>query len=331
MTDDLAQLERRALDFAKAADFGPEAATVNAAIAERSPKNIAAWTRLGRCHLEQRHFDEAINALRAALALNPTHAVATSLLAEARKRRALAPSAVERATTGFSAREFEALASLPPDAALEALKPRVEAMLESLNASSLAQKILDVRRRHGAGSTRLFPGGSTHSGGIGHIDAFHHGGRWEPQFNVGWFGSTPEWPVNCVRSGLGFNTSAAGRDPDRAAGQDRIVRYFERFQQVVGTSWRNELPRWMAANGGFIQYGARPADVDLLPDRAIERLLACDHPADVGWLFIGRWLFLDRPDDAAILRDRAKLARSVDDTFRALYPIWLGTYSDPQR
>jgi hypothetical protein len=44
-------------------------------------------------------------------------------------------------------------------------------------------------------------------------------------------------------------------------------------------------------------------------------------------VFVGRWLFLDKPDDAKLLGDRAKLATSVDDTFRALFPIWLGCYA----
>ena len=118
-----------------------------------------------------------------------------------------------------------------------------------------------------------------------------------------------------------------GRDTDRASGQERVVRYFERFQRVVAKAWKNELARWMQTNGGFIQYGAKPAAVDLLPERAVERLLTCQNAAAVEWIFVGRWLFLDKADDAAILRDRAKLARTIDETLRALLPIWLATYS----
>jgi hypothetical protein len=44
-------------------------------------------------------------------------------------------------------------------------------------------------------------------------------------------------------------------------------------------------------------------------------------------VFVGRWLFLDKADDARILGDRAKLATLVDDTFRTLYPLWLSTYA----
>jgi hypothetical protein len=326
MSSDLATLERRALELMMAQDFGPEAIRVNAAILELAPGQVAAWTRLGRCHLEQGHFDEAIEALRAALAINPSHGIATNLLNDTRKRRALTPTAVERATTGFSSREFAALATLAPDAALEVLRPRIDALFDTLNTTAVAVRIVDARQREGETGGRLFHANSAHAE-AGHVFAFHYGGRWEPQLNIGWFANPPGWPVNCLRVGIGFNASAGGRDTDRASGQERVVRYFERFQRVVAKAWKNELARWMQTNGGFIQYGAKPAAVDLLPERAVERLLTCQNAAAVEWIFVGRWLFLDKADDAAILRDRAKLARTIDETLRALLPIWLATYS----
>src|ERR1700730_5984827 len=100
MSIDVKEFERRALELMKQADFGPEAVRVNAQIVEHDPARQSAWTRLGRCHLEQRNFDEAVTALRAALTLNPTNGIATSLLAEARRRRAMTPTARARATAG---------------------------------------------------------------------------------------------------------------------------------------------------------------------------------------------------------------------------------------
>ena len=138
MTADLKALERRALELMKQADFGPESIRVNAEIVELSPRDEGAWTRLGRCYLEQRQFDEAVTALRAALAINPTKTIATNLLAEVRKRRALTPTAVERATTGFSAREFALIEALAGDELLQALRPRMEVLFDTLNATSVA-------------------------------------------------------------------------------------------------------------------------------------------------------------------------------------------------
>jgi hypothetical protein len=330
MSTDNLDLERRALELVKQADFGPEAIRVNAAIVEHTPRNEAAWTRLGRCHLEQRNWDDAVAALRAALTLNPSSTIATNLLNEVRRQRVLTPTAVQRATTGFSTREFAMLATLSPDEVTRALRPRIEALFDAVNASTIAARIVETRQRHGESGSKLFHANSFHSSSTGQIVAFHHGARWEPQFNIGWF-SSPPFDESCVRVGLGFNLSSGGRDPDRTAGQERILAFFERFQQALDKSWKQELARWMGASAGFIQYADHPPAVDLLPDRAVDWLLACRNAAALEWVFVGRWLFLDNPDDAKILGDRAKLARIAEDVFRSLYPLWLGAYARPSR
>lgn len=321
----LTDLERRALELVKQGDFGEEACRVNAAIAEQAPQNLSAWTRLGRCHLERRRWDDAVLALRAALALNPSHTIATNLLNEVRKQRALTPTAAERTTTGFGAREFAVLGTLSGDQARAALRPRIEALFDALNSTSTAAGIVLARQRLGESGSKLFHANSCYAGDIGHIFAFHHGGRCEPQFNLGWF-SSPPFPASCVRIGLGFDFSQAGREPDRVAAQERVLAFFERFQRTLEKSWKRELARWMAASGGFIQYGDHPPAIDLLPEPAVEWLLHCRPAAALEWVFVGRWLFLHNSDDARILGDRARLAKVADDTFRTLYPLWLGTY-----
>ena len=203
---------------------------------------------------------------------------------------------------------------------------RIEALFDAINASSTATRIVQARQQSGETGSKLFHANTFHSSSPGHIFAFHHGGRREPQFNVGWF-SSPPLPRNCLRIGIGFHTSPAGRDADRIAGQERVLAFFDRFQRVVAKSWKRHLAEWMASNGGFIQYGDRPPATDLLPDRAVDWLMTCQNAAALEWIFVGRCLFLDRPADARILADRATLARIVDDTFRALLPIWLDTYN----
>jgi hypothetical protein len=323
---DVNALERRALELMKESDFGAEAVRVNTDIVGQEPARESAWTRLGRCYLEQRQFDEAVDALRSALSINPTNAIATRLLAEVRRQRALTPTAKERATTGFSTREFAMLESLAPDEACRALRPRIEALFDAVNASAVAARIVQMRQRAGESGSKLFHANSFAAHAKGHIFAFHHGGRWEPQFNIGWF-SSPPGARNCVRVGLGFSTSPAGADADRTNGQERVLAFFERFQQTLDKAWKRELVSWMSANAGFIQYGNHPPATDLLAERAVEWLLNCRNAPAVGWIFVGRWLFHDNMDDAKILGDRAKLATIVDDTFRALYPVWLSTYA----
>ena len=326
MSTPVMELEGRALEYMKNGEFGSAAIAVNAAIIEQAPRNVSAWVRLGRCHLEQRQWDEAVSALRGALQINPTHTVATNLLNEVRKRRALAPTAVQRATTGFGAREFALIESLPAADACGALRPRIEALFDAVNQTSVAAKVVDARQRSGESGTKLFHANSFVANAVGHVFAFHHGGRWEPQFNLAWF-SSPTHASNCMRIGLGFNLSAAGREADRANGQERVLAFFEQFQRTLERTWKRELARWMAASSGFVQYGDREPAIDLLPERAVEWILGCRNPAAMEWIFVGRWLFLDKADDAKVLGDRARLASLVDDVFRTLFPLWLGTYA----
>jgi len=326
MSTDVAALEQRALELMKRADFGPEAVRVNAEIVEQAPDHERAWTRLGRCHMEQQNFDEAVSALRTALALNRSSTVATNLLNEVRKRRAMTPTATERTVTGFGAREFAMIETLSPDEAIRALRSRIELLLEAINASSVAARIVEARQRQRQTGSKLFHANSFYSTSTGHVFAFHHGGRWEPQFSLGWFSSPPN-PASCVRIGIGFNASQAARDPDRASGPERVLAFFERFQRVLETSWKRELALWMGADAGFIQFANHPPALDLLPEQAVEWLLTCRNLAALEWIFVGRWLFLDKPDDAKVLGDRAKLARIADETFRALYPLWLSAYA----
>jgi tetratricopeptide (TPR) repeat protein len=329
MPDSLTDLERRALELIKHGDFGSESIRVNTAITALAPANASAWKRLGRCHLEQRQFDEAVTALRTALAINPTDTIATNLLAEVRKQRAITPSAVERTTTGFGVREFAVIGTHAPEEACRALAPRLEALFSALNSSPIAERIVQARQRDGQSGSKLFQSNSCHAGGPGYIHAFQHGGRWEPQLNIGWFSSPPR-SSNCFRAGIGFDLSSSGRDVERAAAQERVLASFERFQHTLARSWKRELADWMAANGGFLQYRDAAPATDLAPERAVEWLLACHNPAALEWVFVGRWLFLDRPDDAKILADRSKLARFVDDAFRVLFPLWNGAYSTGQ-
>jgi tetratricopeptide (TPR) repeat protein len=327
MAVDVAALQRQAVELMKRADFGEESIRVNAEIVQHLPKDDGAWTRLGRCYLEQRQFDEAVGALRTALSINPSTTIALNLLSEVRKRRALTPTAVQRASTGFSSREFALIENLTGEDVLHALRPRMEALFDTLNATNVAGRIVDARRRAGESGSKLFHANSCHAGqSAGHVYAFHHGGRWEPQFNLGWF-TSPIMP-SCLRIGIGFNLSSAGRDSDRIPGQEQALRYFERFQQSIAKAWRGELVRWMSANGGFLQYGDRPPALEMLPERAVDWVLSCSNPAAAEWIFLGRWVFLANQDDEKVLSDRSRLAALVDDTFRALLPIWLTTYTE---
>jgi tetratricopeptide (TPR) repeat protein len=83
----IAQLQRRAIEFATSGDFGPDSLAVNMELARLAPENEGAWTRISRCYMEGGQLDEATGALDSVLAVNPRNSIAHSLKIEINKRR----------------------------------------------------------------------------------------------------------------------------------------------------------------------------------------------------------------------------------------------------
>lgn len=325
MSAKLGDLQQRAVELAKSSDFGVEAMDVNLEISRADPADQGAWTRLARCYLEHGRFADAAGALATVLELNPSNSIAKSLLTEVTKRRAMALPTSE-AASGFTAHDFDALGHLAPVEAARALGPKIESLLLSLNEQPTALRIVDARNRAGQSGSKLFHRNSYHAGSNGHIYAYHHGGRWEPQFNLGFFSRTL-WGTNWLRIGLGFNLTEGGRDPGRDEGQEQVVAYFDAFQRQVASAWRGHLVDWMGKSGGFIQYGARGPATDLMPQQAVEWLINCRNPVGQGWVFVGRWLSLEKPEDAKTLAEMGELVAAVEETFAALFPLWASVYT----
>ena len=336
-------LEEQATEFARRGDFGIAARQVNEELTKVAPGNAGAWTRLGRCCLELGQLDEATAALDAALQLNPQNTIASSLLQEVARRRAKLSAAIPpvrksrpgttsaRAkaaapvTGGFGRPEFATLRQLPAPAAVEALGPRIEAILMALNERAFADRIVEARNRAGQAGGKLFRRNSFYPGGAGHIYAFQHGGRWEPQLNIGFFADS-RFGRNAIRAGIGFNLKPGETDGDREVDQERLLTHFDRFQQLVSSEWRQLLTDWMGANGGFIQYGEQPPSVEMLPKDAVAWLAETDNARELGWVFCGRWLFADRPADAATMEDATRLTKTLEQTFTDLLPLWMSVY-----
>ena len=341
---DIATLEQKAIDFAKRGDFGVDAKHTNEELARIAPANQGAWTRLARCCIELGLLDDANAALETVLNLNPQNMIARSLLQESIRREVRAAPVDEQAPRsrarsgkgkraaaapssrgGFGRAQFAALGQLAPASAIESLGPAVESLLMALNDRPFASKVVEARNRAGLSGGKLFRRNSFYTGGDGHIYAFHHGGRSEPQVNIGFFAS-PQWGRDSVRAGIGFNLSQTG--PDREAGQERAAEYFEKFQQLVASSWKQLLTDWMTANGGFVQFGEKPPAFDLLPKDSVAALIGARNPQEVGWVFCGRWLFLDRAEHAEILGSQPHLVKWTEETFTDLLPLWMSVYRD---
>jgi hypothetical protein len=287
--------------------------------------------------MELGQLDEAAAALDAALRVNPQNTIARNLQNDVTKRRigVTAPVATGRTRTartkravragapvaGFGRPEFMALGQLQPAVAVESLASRIEALLMALNDRAFADKAVETRNRAGRAGGKLYRRNSIYAGSGGHVYAFQHGGRWEPQLNIGFF-SASQWERDAVCAGIGFNFTHNGSDPDREAGQERALEYFSHFQRLVSAEWRGLLTEWMEVNGGFIQYRDKPPSTELLPKDAVAWLVACQNPTEVGWIFCGRWLFADRADSGETLADARALTAWIEDSFNALLPLW---------
>jgi hypothetical protein len=337
---DSATLQQQAIDYAKRGDFGADAKRVNQALAAAAPGNVGAWTRLARCCIELGQLDEATAAIDAALQLEPRNTIATNMQVDITRRRTAAVAPVRKRagavasksgegrtraamTPGFGRHEFTSLAHLPPAQALEALAPRLESLLMALNDRPFAAKVVEARNRAGRSGIRLFRRNSMHAAGPGRIEAFHHGGRWEPQIHLGWHARGAEkW----MRAGIGFDLAPESSDREGGLGRERLLAQFARFQQLIATDWRELLTRWMESRRGYIQYGSGPPSTGLLPRDAVQWLIDVSPGPDVQWIFCGRWLFADRPEDDDTLADGGRLIRWIDQTFADVLPLWAAVY-----
>lgn len=353
----VASLENQAIEFAKRGDFGTAARSVNEELTRAQPANQGAWTRLARCCMELGLLDDATAALDAALQLNPQNTIARNLQVEVTRRRAgpaaAAPASRRRAasaprtstaaksassrssrtavtTAGIGRAEFTALGHLPAAAAAEALTARIEPLLMTLNERPFAAKVVEARNRAGHAGARLFRRGSIQPVAPGHINVCQQGGRWEPQLNIGLFSSV-QWGRDSLCAGIGFNLAEEGDDDKSDAGRERVFSYFQAFQQQLSTMWRQHLTDWMRTNAGFIQYADSPPEIDVLPYDAVDGLIGKDNPAELGWVFVGRWLFADRGEDVGILTDGPRLIKWIEQTFTDLLPLWGSVYRERYR
>jgi tetratricopeptide (TPR) repeat protein len=353
-----AELQQRAIDFARTGDFGAEALAVNLELSRVAPTNEGAWTRLSRCYMETGQLDAATMALDTVLRINPQNTIARSLQTEVMRRRmaSIAPVRTPRAprsassagraprestsggrgsragsdrgertrgaaVAGFGRAEFVTLGQLAPAAAVEALSGRLDALLMALNDRGFAAKAVEMRNRAGQSGARLFRRNTLQAAGPGHIRAFHQGGRREPQLAINFFSSTP-WGRDAIGVGIGFDVSPDALPRE----QERALAYFARFQQLVAGAFRPFLAQWMSGSGGFIQVGPQPPSTDLLPDDALARLIAVQNAVDLGWIFYGRWLFADRLPDGDIVADGRRLVAWIDTSFSDLLPVWSSLY-----
>ena len=332
------ELQQRAIEYAKSGDFGAQALSTNLELAKIAPTNEGALTRLSRCYMEGGQLDEATATLDAALQLNPQNTIASSLQLEVTKRRVASTPVVKTvrararqhllrrsasrgtrsprstaAIAGIGRAEFAALGQLSPEAAVEVARVADRAVADRAQRAAVCGQGRRrrataparvargcFRRQHralgGPGTPARVPSGSA-LGAAAHDRTSSHATPWGRDAVVRWhrIRLAPEGSEN---------------DQERALAELRAVSATP-VRRVAGLS--DELD---VVHAGFIQYGDSPPAASLLPADALAWLIGCQHPATVGWIFFGRWLFLDRSQDAEILADGRKLLAWIDSSSR---------------
>ena len=92
-----------------------------------------------------------------------------------------------------------------------------------VNEQRTSVRIVEARTRAGQSGSKLFHRNSYHARTSGHIYAYHHGGRWEPQFNIGLFSGRHGAATGCESDLDSTSTGRPGRR-GRSAGRSEMVR-----------------------------------------------------------------------------------------------------------
>ena len=105
-----------------------------------------------------------------------------------------------------------------------------------------------------------------------------------------------------------------------------MLAFFAHFSSS-SRRWRHFLTEWLAKDNGFVQFGQDQAPLTTLPPAdAVDGLVSLEDPSATGWVFCGRWLFADTPQDAATLGEAAHLVKWIEQTFDDLLPLWSSVY-----
>lgn len=341
----------RAMTLAVAQDFGDEALALNKRLVEADASDTASRTRLARCYLQAGKIDEADAEYREALRIDPRSRIAAGGLemvealrhpASAREERAHIPRAprvrregpgpgqhreaesaavsepIPRIFNGFTAADFSELRSCPRREVAARFAPRVVDLVRRVNVLQSSIEAAGVRE---PGKRQLFRASraDVHADQA-HWHVFNQGGRWEPQFNIGMYGGRSAG--NWLRIGIGYDFADEGRDANRETGGTAIRDHLRHLQEILASPRRSLFLGWMVKEGGFIQDGGAGPRQDVREPSQAASLIGGIDPDRAEWIFFGKWLSPDTPDEAAVLADPVSLVRTIDRVVAGLVPLW---------
>ncbi len=161
-----------------------------------------------------------------------------------------------------------------------------------------------------------------------HWYVFHRNGRWEPQFNIGMFGSRPNQP-GYLRIGLGAALSLASADPDREAGLRRLRSFFGNVQGLALSNKRHLMFDALQIGRPLVECVGSAAVRSTDPEQICSWLGSLDVTG-VRWAFVGRLLSPDCLEEADVLADMGDLVFEVTRTLDAWLRVWEAALRDDQ-
>ena len=254
-----------------------------------------------------------------ALALSPTDTIATSLLADVRKHRALASNLRSTARPASQPREFALLETLAPETHAADLAPDSRRYQARINTSAIAERIVAAEaparteRIDALSAERLLSWRDlATSSRSTTADDGNRSSIWDGT-------ALRRCTERCLRVGLGFRfLPRLSGDPGPLASREELLRCLRALsidaRKVLETV---ALKEWLSQNGGFLQYGDRPPAMELAsgPCRPVAARL---QKPDRGRVGVHRALAVSRP--ARRRRDTGR-PREVGERDRRLVPL----------
>lgn len=209
--------------------------------------------------------------------------------------------------------DFDVLGSLLEFDVAKKFSRKIHALHAFLNTDSAVSEAHELRRREWKKRARADHAFENQGFEDHHWYTFNAGGRNEAQLNVGMFGGER----GHVRIGLGFEMT------EKKGGQPALVQFtYTAFVKLLksNTALARTFADFVREMGLEVEFwGPSSTELDIVATSDALPFLT-NLTRTTHWIFIGK--LLRRSADAAVLAEPTDFARTIDDVFRGILPVW---------
>jgi hypothetical protein len=209
--------------------------------------------------------------------------------------------------------DFDVLGSLLEFDVPKKFSRKIQALHSFLNGDSVVSEAHELRRQEWKKRARTDRAFENQAFEDRHWYTFNAGGRNEAQLNVGMFGGER----GHVRIGLGFEMT------EKKGGQPALVQFtYTAFVTLLksNTALARTFADFVRDTGLEVEFwGPSSTGLEIVATSDalafLTKLTRTTH-----WVFIGK--LLRRGADAEVLAEPADFARTLDNVFRGILPVW---------